>query len=176
DLVSAGQGNELIAEQRAQEEKSQTLAQAVQEKRDLVLISTQIQQKVRPRVIVSWKDIQREYDRRKAEFNSVATVTLVRLRLPSATEQEKQQVEDVQTRLAKGEDFSSVANSITTAALATLEEKMGPGGITDIEVPENYKSALSGLTVGQTSKPIQVDDSTTVWLHVEKVDQPPGRT
>jgi hypothetical protein len=176
DLISGSGGLETQAEARSQEQ-GKTLQQTVEERRDIALIQKQINDKVTPRVIVTWKDIEREYQRRLAEFNPPASVTLSRLRLDGKDPKEKDQIEEVKSRLAAGEDFNTIGQSIGPPAYTTLGAfLMGPGGISDVEVNPKYKPALANVKLGQTTEPIDMGDSTLVWLHVDKIDQPPPKT
>jgi hypothetical protein len=152
-------------------EQGMTLDQYLQAERDTTLIKQLISEKVWPRVIVSWKDVEREYQRRYAEFNPPATVTILRIRVPAS---DVEKVEEVKSRLARGESFAEVSLWIGPGAAGPMGEPfvLGPGGIGEIAVNDAYKQKLAGLTVGQTTEPVEVGGNIN-WLHVQSVDQPP---
>lgn len=176
DLISRNEGLETLAEGRSQEE-GKTLQQTVEERRDAALIARQIQERISPRVIVAWKDVEREYQRRLAEFNPPARVTISRLRLDGKDPKEAGQIQEVKTHLAAGEDFKTIGEAIGPPAYGSLGALlMGPGGLSDIEVNPKYKPALANLKIGETTQPIDMGDSNIVWLHVDKIDQPPPKT
>jgi hypothetical protein len=55
---------------------------------------------------------------------------------------------------------------------------MGPGGLADIpDISADYKPALAKINAesGQTTGAIELA-GRTVWLHIEKVEQPPARS
>jgi len=176
DLISHSEGLETTAQRRSQEE-GKTLEQTVEERRDAALISKQIADKIKPRVIVSWKDVEREYARRYAEFNPPARVILSRLRLDGKDPADAKKIEEVKAKLAAGEDFKAVCEAVAPKDYSTLEPLlMGPGGISDVEVNPKYKPALAAIKVGQTTAPIEMADSVVIWLHADSIDQPPGQS
>lgn len=173
DVIGRGRGSELLT-QTELAEQGMTLDQYLQIERDTTLIKQLISDKVWPRVIVSWKDVEREYQRRYAEFNPPATVTILRIRVPAS---DKEKVEEVNSRFARGESFADVSQWIGSPAAGNLDPDdrpftMGPGGVGDIPVALEYKTILAGKTVGQTAEPIEYR-SNIVWLHVQAIEQPP---
>ncbi len=130
--------------------------------------------KIDPRVIVSWRDIEREYLRRYDEFNPPAAVTLALIRLHTVDQAEL--IEQVQDRLSGGESFAAIAEELGFSGggvWATF--RMGPGGITDIDVTDQIKGVLAGLEEGRTSEPFAQGPST-LWLHVVSLQRPPARS
>lgn len=172
--ISSGRGSRTITEERLREELGLTIEEYTQRERNTRLIWYLLNKKVEPRAIVSWKDVQREYERRKSEFNPPASVTLKMLRLSLANDPDR--IADVKSRLAAGESFDSIAGSIGPPAVVTPDPfPMGPGGVSDIPINDLFKPALAGLNVGETSQPVEADGRIT-WLYVVSIDQPPPRT
>ncbi len=172
--IATGRGSRMVTEERLREELGLTLEQYTQRERDTVLIRFLIDRKVKPRVIVSWKDVQREYKKRQAEFNPPASVTLNVLRL--STTQDADKIAAVKQRLAAADSYESVAEFVGPDAISTPDPfPMGPGGITDIPLNEDWKPYLKGLEVGQTSKPIETE-GRVIWIHVAAIDQKPHQT
>jgi hypothetical protein len=172
--ISTGKGSRTITEERLLEELGLTIEEYTERERNTRLIWYLLNKKVEPRAIVSWKDVQREYERRKSEFNPAAGVTLKMLRL--STQNDADRIDEVNSRLAAGESFDAIAESIGSSAVVSPDPfPMGPGGITDIPINEAFKPALAGLDVGQTSQPIEADGRVT-WLHVVAIQQQPGKT
>ncbi|MCI0362513.1 MAG: hypothetical protein L0Y44_10100 [Phycisphaerales bacterium] len=171
--LAEGFGSLSQRERELQQEQGISVDEYVELERNRVLIANLINEKIEPRVIVSWKDVQREYERRKAEFNPPAKVTLRRIRLSN---DQPQEIERVKSRLAAGDDFASVAESAgeSNGGLWDADFPIGPGGISDIDINEAYKPYLSGLSAGQTTEAIE-HDGRTIWLHIDKIDQPAPR-
>jgi hypothetical protein len=171
--IRRGGGTRSGAERRRQE-SGEDLDQYLGTQKDMVLIHQLQLQKIQPRVIVSWRDIEREYQRRYEDFNPPATVTLARIRLNPVTQAAL--VDDVNRRLADGEPFSEIAEELGFANGGVWETfEMGPGGITDIEVGDVMKQALEGLEQGDTSEPFALG-SGTLWLYVVEIQRPPARS
>lgn len=142
--------------------------------RDQILIYQLQRQKISPRVIVSWHDIEQEYKRRYKEFNPPARVTLFIIILNNKTK--AQEIEQVTKRLEAGDDFTAIAidlKRLNDGYWDTLE--MGDGGITDISVDERFKKKLKGLGQGDTTDAME-SETSTIWLHVKKVMRPKGRS
>jgi hypothetical protein len=171
--IRRGGGTRSGAEQRRQKE-GENLDEYLGGQKDIVLIHQLQQSKIQPRVIVSWRDIEREYKRRYAEFNPLATVTLARIRLNPVTQAAL--VDTVNARLAAGASFTEIAEELGYADGGVWETfEMGPGGITDIEVNALMKQALEGLEQGDTSEPFALGPAM-LWLHVVEVQRPGARS
>jgi hypothetical protein len=173
EQLRMGGGTVSGAEQRARRSGS-GLQEYMGTQKEVVLIRNLISEQIAPLVIVSWRDVEREYRRRYDEFNPAATVTLARIRLDRASQ--AAQIEDVTRRLEAGEPFAKIAEELGVPDGGRWEAfTMGPGGITDIGVSQDIKRALEGLEEGQTSKPVVMGGST-IWVHVAAVSRPEARS
>ncbi len=171
--IRKGGGTKSGAERRRQREGDE-LDQYLGKQKDLVLIDRIRMAKIQPRVVVTWRDIEREYQRRYEDFNPANTVTLARIRLNTKTQ--AVQIEDITRRVEAGESFAVLAAELGYDDGGLWETfNTGPGGIADIEVSPVMKEALVGLTEGDTSAPFQLG-SGTLWLHVASFEQPPSRS
>jgi len=171
--IRRGGGTRSGAEQRRRKE-GEDLDEYLGGQKDIVLIHQLQQSKIQPRVIVSWRDIEREYKRRYAEFNPLAIVSLARIRLNPVTQAAL--VDNVNARLAAGDPFTEIAEELGYADGGVWETfEMGPGGITDIEVSAVMKQALEGLEQGDTSEPFALGPAM-LWLHVVEVERPGARS
>ena len=171
--IRKGGGTKSGAERRRQREGDE-LDQYLGKQKDLVLIDRIRMAKIQPRVVVTWRDVEREYQRYYEDFNPAATVTLARIRV--STETQAALIEDVTRSLAAGESFAAIAEELGFRDGGRLKPlEAGPGGITDIEVSPEMKEALTGLVAGDTSPPFQLG-SGTLWLHVVALEQPRSRS
>ncbi|MCH8823088.1 MAG: peptidyl-prolyl cis-trans isomerase [Planctomycetes bacterium] len=142
--------------------------------RDQILLYQLQRQKIEPRVIVSWRDIEQAYKARYDEFNPPARVTLSKIRLNN--ENEAQKIQQVKKRLEAGDDFTDIAHDLKELKDGDWDTfEMGEGGIAEIAVGDLYKEKLKGLGQGDTTDPIEFE-TTTMWLHVKKVLRPKGRS
>ncbi len=171
--IRKGGGTRSGAQSRRLSE-GEELDQYLDRQKDFVLIEQLRRDKIEPRVIVSWRDIEREYQRYYDEFNPPGTVTLALIRLSS--KKQGPLIEDVTQRLAAGEPFADVAEELGFSDGGTWETfQIGPGGLNDIEVRDEMKAALEGLEVGDTTTPFLLG-SSTVWLNVVEVTSPIARS
>jgi hypothetical protein len=173
-------GTTFGAQQKIAQEEEMTLEEFQEVQKSEVLIKNLLYERIQPRVIVSWRDIEREYERRRGEFNPPAQVTIQRLRLDSQTQ--KDLIEQVKGELAAGKNFTSVIEQLdlsgSVAPLGQGALAMGPGGLAEIpDISADYKPALAKISPepGQTTEAIELS-GRTVWLHIEKVEQPGAKS
>lgn len=173
-IAKEGSGTRGETERRLREEEGVSLEEYLELEKNKALISKLIFEKIRPRVIVSWRDIEREYERRKDEYQPPALVTLSRIRLD--TREQTRQIEQVRERLEAGEDFAAVAESLGFENGGEwMKVEMGPGGVEDMQLNPEIISNLEDVDIGHTSNSFPVGSSTW-WLHVANVEQPPQRS
>ena len=170
-----GRGTRYEAEQKLRGEVGAgDIEEYLGRQRDYILFDQLRRQKIAPRVLVSWRDIEREYQARPDEFNPPPKVTLAMIRLH--TQSQADLIEQVTRRLAADESFSAIAEDLGLPNGGVWDTfNMGPGGITDIGVKDAVKAQLQGLGEGQTTKPF-VQSGSTIWLHVQRVERRPGRS
>lgn len=157
-------------------EENMTFDEYLQGKRDEHLIRRLINDHVRSRVIVSWRDIERAYAQRYDEYNPPGQVTLSRIRLRASDEERAATVTE---QLAGGTDFGVIAAEIgrpwagTWGTFAMTGEGIGT---IDATTDEQLLAALSMLeAVGDVAGPIETGGRTW-WIHVDAVSQPPARS
>ena len=172
-LLAKSSGIEGEAEQRAQEE-GLSLDQRLMAIKDEALVRRLIDQKITPRVIVSWRDIEREYRRRSQEFNPPGQIHFTRIAV--ATEGNEELISEIGRRLAT-ESFQDVAKSLSPS----LVSEWGPftmreGKIDNLPlVDESLKAELADLATDETKGPLPVGRYTW-WLHVSSIEQSAART
>lgn len=171
-----GRGTRYEAEQKLRREAVDgNIEGYLKEQREFILFDQLRRQKIAPRVLVSWRDREREYQRRFDEFNPPASVTLAKIAL--LTDSQSELIEQVSRRLADGEAFAAVAEDLGFPNGGVWETfSMGPGGITDLpDLHDAVKSRLEGLGEGQTTESF-VQGTYTLWMHVQKVERPEARS
>lgn len=127
--VSERGGNRAAASQSLQDEGFQTMEEYIKEKREKALMGSQLEQRVRPRVIVSWRDVEREYSRGTSEVKPSESIVVKRIKLRVADEL---MVQDVESRFARGETFLEVK-----AALKLPDDPQG-GGTMSWEIRDGF--------------------------------------
>ncbi len=168
-VSSVGGGTAAKAESRLQERESMSVDEYVDSIRAQALTSQLWNQKIESRVVVSWRDIEREYERRYEEFNPPATASLSRIRLK--TERQAEEIEQVKTQLAAGVDFAVVAESAGMADGGKwFDIEMGENGLGESDLSEDFKARITDLRVGETSESFAVGTSTW-WVHVTEINE-----
>ncbi len=170
------------AEQELAEE-GMTLDKYLEIRRDEAMIYTLVKKKIEPRVIVTWRDLEREYERREREFNPPASVTLAKIVL--SKEREQEMIDAVETGLAEGKSLEEIGKSLerdTAYSEDVLE--LGPNGLKDLPLNPAILEAIADLKVGETSQPVEVELSSmsgtkrvsVYWYHIKSIDQREART
>jgi hypothetical protein len=177
EKVVAGHGGVRGDTERDLAREGQTVEGKLAEMKDQALITKLIEEKIRPRVIVSWRDIQREYESEKwqQEFCPPGRITLSRIRL--LTERQAEQITRVAEQLGAGTTFAEVARSLNQPNDGVWQTfEVGPAGVSDINFEnEALQAQLQQLQVeGDTVGPFELG-STTWWLHLTSIERPQHR-
>lgn len=168
-------GSEAEARRRAMLEGT-TFEDKLENIKNRELISKLLQEKIYPRVIVSWRDVEREYRRQYDQINPPAKATLARIRL--TTTDQADEIEQVGQRLAAGDDFLEVAESIGQPDRGLWQTfQMGEEGLREPQFADEAAQAQVALLreEGDTTEAFELGRSTW-WLHVVEIDQPPRRS
>lgn len=172
--ILEGGGTATAARQRLQDQQGMTMDEYLAARRDMALLHKLQEERITPRVIVSWRDIEREYDRLYHEFNPPARMKVLRIRL--STERDAGLIETATEKLAAGANFTDVAEAVGIPDGGAWQQfQLDEEGVDGLQLSESIKQHLRGLDVGETSEPFEVGSSTW-WLHVAEIDQPEGRS
>ena len=169
EVIRQKGGSRAGAESTLLETEGLTLDEYMEAEKNRMLIAQLLYQKIRPRIVVSWRDVEREYQRRYHDFNPPATMVVLRIFLNRNDQADM--IEEVKTRLARGDAFEEIAiDAGMREDLGRLTIELDEDGKPQVE-SEEYRRVLAGLGKGQTSEPIEVRRST-VWFHVASMDPP----
>ena len=154
-------------------EKGQTLDEYLEAEKDLMLVHQLLQQKIRPRVIVSWREVELEYERLYRKYNAPATMTVARISLNRELQPEV--IAEVTERLGRGDPFEQVAlDAGMPPDRGDLVFELNDDGSPQLE-NETVRRLLGRLEAGQTSPPVSLRQST-VWFHVVSIDPARSRS
>jgi hypothetical protein len=197
DLTSSQGGSETRMKDIIEQQSGITLDKFLELQRDQILIDALYRQKIWPKVNVTWRDIQREFeqvtlgdellfveeDEERTQNvllglkqgiplgniqSARGTVTLGMIRF----KQDDAVVKEIRSAFAEGISFSEVAVKFDIADGGKWETfQMGLGGIEDIEVGPVIKSRLKGIGVNDYVAPFELGTSI-VWISVLEVKQP----
>lgn len=172
-------GNRTAATQSLQDQFGMNMEQYLKEKRDEALAQDLLRRRVKPRTIVSWRDVERQYSILEPEFNPEPMITIGRIRLKNVNED---QIQDVQARFKRGETFAQVAAELKEqGGLADKDAgvwevfKMPPNGIAGLDFSQDIKDLLSAVETGKVSAESRKDSSCT-WYCVMNIESQTGRS
>ena len=168
ETIAERGGSRAAAEQSLEGEGAVSLEQFMRERRDEALVRQLMRDRISSRVIVSWRDVIQEYERRRAEFNPAPTVRIGRIRLNTNSDAER--IELVRTRIAEGKDFPTIAVELGVADGGYWEQfGLPPEGIRGLQLSDTIKEKLDGLEVGAVSEPISQRDFIS-WLSILSIE------
>lgn len=164
-------GTRSATEASIQEQFGMSVEQFIERRKNEALAGDLIRRRIEPRAIVSWRDIERAYDRAKDEFAPGATIVIGRITL--RTQGNEAKIEEVKAQFAAGADFRTVAKALDMPNDGvwferTLDEK-GIEGMEDVRV--EHREALKNLAVGQVSEPFTIGPAT-LWVVILSREQP----
>jgi hypothetical protein len=162
------------AERRLLEEEGKTIEEYVDAERQKVLIHELLREKITPKTLVSWRDIERAYRAGIREFQPSPTVTLGRIRLKTAGNEAH--ITLISEELAAGEPFDVVARQAGMADDGRWQTfELPASGLSDISLAPFYKPGLEEIRNGGTSKAFE-RGPWTMWISLLEVTRPPIRT
>lgn len=173
--IAARGGTRSAATASLQEQFDMSVEQFLERRKNEALANDLLRKRIEPRAIVSWRDIERAYEKARDEFNPGATITLGRIAL--LTKDDAQRIEEAKALFESGASFAEVAERMGVANRgAWIQQKLGPRGIDGLtDLRAEVREALKDLRVGEPSRPFTLG-STTQWVAVLEVDQPPARS
>jgi hypothetical protein len=165
-------GSRAAAERRAQEQ-NKTIRQMERERETMLLIGYQIQERIRSRVRVSWKDVRLFYERNADVYNPPARARYRIIRVPRAS---SESVAAVQRMLESGTPFATVAATPENTfrredgGLRTPDVQFtGAYGSAQLDLAPALAEAARKLTPGTwTAQPIEQGDHVT-WIFLEQI-------
>jgi len=172
-------GNRTAATQSLQDQFGMNMEQYLKEKRDEALAQDLLRRRVKPRTIVSWRDYERQYAILEPEFNPEPKITIGRIRLQNANED---QIQDVQARFQRGETFAQVATKLKEQGGIKDDEagewkvfKMPANGIAGLDFSQEIKDLLSAVETGKVSAPSR-KGSHCSWYCVMNIESQTARS
>lgn len=176
-MVAQEGGSAVAADEAARSANGRTLTQKTRDKLDEILIAEEIRNRVGARVLVTWRQIQLEYERDFDKYNPKPEATFRMIAVPAA---KQEAIESVTSRLAAGESFAAVADDPVNTLGKGDASTLSPTFDGDLSAGKFFgnpglNDAARSLQVGQTAGPIAVDN-TIWWVYLASIDRPPGKS
>ncbi len=169
----AGYGGNLAqASQTLQDQFGMSMEEYLREKRDEALAQDLLRRRVKPRTIVSWRDIEREYVRFEKEFNPAPVIWIGRIQVAAS---EVERLKDVETRIARGESFAEIAKALALPDDGIWTKfDLPANGIDGLEFADDIKSLLKASTTGALTAAHRKPSGVT-WYCVVRIQSAQGR-
>ena len=165
-------GNRASAEEALRDEMGMSIDDFVQFRKNAELQRDILRRKVAPRVVVSWRDVERLYNARRASYAPEPVYRLGRIRL--SKEQQAEKVELARRMFAEGKPFTEVADAVGAPDHGFLRAVPAPGGRMAVgDFTEDLQKVIAPLQPGQVSAPVE-QRTSVVWFGVIGADTPPS--
>lgn len=172
ETIAERGGSIASAEASLEAERTQSLDEFLQWRRDLALAGRLLGQRIDPRAIVSWREVLQAYERDRKIYNPPQQIRIGRIRLDSAAEIEK--VDRVKALVAEGRGFGDIARELGLQDGGLWQSSDLPAtGIDGLPLSDAIKSRLKELPVDKISEPLQSREFTS-WYAVIAVERPPA--
>lgn len=172
----ANRGGTRSEAQRSIEEEfpGTTIEEFMKRQKNEILAADLMRRRVRPRAIVSWRDIERLYERNREVFNPPPTLRVGRIAVPKA---DQAKVDQVKAMFVEGKTFEQVATALSVPNGGMWREfKLGPQGIDGIpDLVDDLKTRMKELKQGVVDGPVE-QRSQVSWMTLFESKQAPPRS
>ena len=164
-------GNRTGAEESLRDEMQMSIDEFVKFRKNAELTGDLLRRKVQPRVVVSWRDVERLYTQRHSAYAPDPVYQLGRIRLNRESQADK--IELVRRMLAEKKPFTEIADAVGMPDHGAWQRVTVSGGRMNVSaMTDDIQRVLSPLTPGAVSEPLE-QRTTIQWFSVIGSDQPP---
>ena len=160
----ANRGGSRADAQRSIEEEfpGTTIEEFMNRQKNQALAGDLLNRRIRPRTIVSWRDVERLYDVNSAAYNPLPTIRIGRI---AVLKSNQAQVDQIKASFAQGKSFSQVSKELNLENDGLWREiKIPQGGIDAIpDIVDEMKSRIKGLAINKVDGPIETKTQVT-WM------------
>ena len=160
----ANRGGSRADAQRSIEEEfpGTTIEEFMNRQKNQALAGDLLNRRIRPRTIVSWRDVERLYDVNSAAYNPLPTIRIGRI---AVLKSNQAQVDQIKASFALGKSFSQVSKELNLENDGLWREiKIPQGGIDAIpDIVDEMKSRIKGLAINKIDGPTETKTQVT-WM------------
>mgnify|MGYP006426233715 FL=1 len=196
DYASTHGGSQSQAREAIERESGVTVDKFLRSQRDQILIDALYREKIWPKVSVTWRDIQREFEQlsvsesAEAEISQSRTnaildglqrqlslisieeakgsITIGRISVPKDDER----IDLIHEAFSNGASFDEVAEMVGAADGGVWEVfELHEGGIETTSASQKVKEHLAGTEVGEVKEPLELGRNL-MWLAVLEIQHP----
>lgn len=167
-------GTRETATTSIEEEFGLSIEEFMAQRRSLALASDLLQKRVKPRAIVSWRDVEQAYRLNEVEYNPPPEILIGRIRLHR--ERKAEEFATAQAAFEAGQTFEQVVQTLGLPDRGQwLDLELPPDGISGTSLASPVKSRLENIDVGQASESLE-QGSYTSWFTILEIKRPKGRS
>jgi len=168
-------GSRAAAEASLQAEEDKTLDEFMQQRREVSLALRLLNQRIEPRAIVSWREVEQAYQRDAKIYNPPSQVRIGRIKLDVVADAAK--IERVRALVKEGKKFSEIAKELelTEGGLWQASE-LPAGGVQELPLADGVLSRLKPLQPDQVSEELVQKEGFVVWFAIMEISQPRARS
>jgi len=163
-------GTRSGAEEAMEDEMQMSVEEYVTATKNRELTRDILRRKVDPRVVVSWRDVERLYSQRRSAYAPDPLFRLGRIRL--SKEQQADKVETVKKMLAEKKPFQEVADAVGMPEHGFWRAVTATGGRMNVgDMTDDLQKVVGKLGVGDVSEPLE-QRTTISWFSVIGTEVP----
>jgi len=168
-------GSLAAAEASLQAEEDKTLDEFMQQRREVSLAVRLLSQRIEPRAIVSWREVEQAYQRDAKIYNPPAQVRIGRIKFDIVADAAK--IERVKALLAEGRKFSEIAKELEVANGGEWQvSELPEGGVQALPLADAVLERLKPLVPDQVSEPLVQKEGFTSWFAILAISKPQARS
>lgn len=174
ETIAERGGSRSAAEASLAAEEDKSLDEFMQQRRDVAIAGRLLNQKIEPRTIVSWREVQQAYERDRKIYNPPPQIKIGRIRFDSKAEADK--IERMKALVAEGKTFPELVREFDVPKDGVWQTSdLTAEGIDGLPLNDSVKSRLKDLKPGEVSKPVEQADLTS-WFAIVSIDTPVSRS
>ncbi len=168
-------GSRAAAEASLQAEEDKTLDEFMQQRREVSLALRLLNQRIEPRAIVSWREVEQAYQRDAKIYNPPSQVRIGRIKLDAVADAAK--IERVRALVKEGKKFSEIAKELDLSEGGVWQASELPaGGVQALPLADGVLSRLKPLQPDQVSEELVQKEGFVVWFAIMEISQPRARS
>jgi hypothetical protein len=165
-------GSRAAAEESLRDELQMSVEEFVEFQKNRELTRDILRRKVEPRVVVSWRDVERLYSQRRQAYAPDPEYRLGRIRLLKDVQADK--IDAAKRMFAEGKPFQEVAAAVGMPDGGFWRSVAAADGQMRVEdLADDLQAVLRPLKPGEVSAPYE-QRSSVQWFAVLGVETPPS--
>lgn len=168
-LASKQGGSQRALAQQIMTEQEKTIEEFLDSEQQQVLIYNYIKDKISSRIQVTWRDVERAWERHGSNFETKGSVTIGRIRIPV---EDEELLVSVNEKFDQGISFEVVATDLGLADGGRWDSfELGEDGIGGTDLGDEIASLILTLDIGEVGGPILIG-SNQYWFSIIDLQLP----